>query len=543
MRFTLLVLLTWFAQGIAAQSVHYNRHTDQAYQAQKLFSLSENGGTAHTAIGNVWRSDVAAISDTLVTDYLKIDNPEHYPTAKRQNMGIFKLYPYRSTLLAVEQPSFSLYINPILHISGGNASNQASTPFRNTRGIDIRGSVDHKVYFHTNILETQANFLDYQNRRFNSIKAIDGQGFYKPYDSKVSSLQGYDFLNAVGYVGVPISKHINLELGHGSHFIGHGYHSLLLNDYANNYLYLSLDTRVWKLHYKNVFAEVAALSSNVTGDNTLLPKKYFAAHYLSIKPTKWLECGLFETVVFSREDHFEFQYLNPIILYRTVEQLIDSPDNVMIGLNGKITLGKTNLYGQFLLDELKINEITSDEGWWGNKYGIQLGVMSYDVFGLGGLDIRLEYNQVRPFTYSHLWSLEKDPTLSTGSYSHFSQPLAHPLGSNFREVVGVAKYQLGNKWLLEGKLLIAQKGDNPDGENVGGDILVRNGTRAGNYGYELLGGIRRDIVHGAINLDYVLYHNVKLRGTAIVHQDSRQGDYTYFGFGVLVNSFDYPIDY
>ena len=44
-----------------------------------------------------------------------------------------------------------------------------------------------------------------------------------------------------------------------------------------------------------------------------------------------INIGLFESIVFSRPNHFELQYLNPVIFYRTVEQMVGSPDNAMIG--------------------------------------------------------------------------------------------------------------------------------------------------------------------------------------------------------------------
>ena len=38
----------------------------------------------------------------------------------------------------------------------------------------------------------------------------------------------------------------------------------------------------------------------------------------------------------------------------------------------------------------------------------------------------MEYNLVRPYTYSH-WN--------SSSYGHYAQPLAHPLGANFDEFI------------------------------------------------------------------------------------------------------------
>ncbi len=536
--------------ALLAQSPHYQRYTSQAQGFQKLQALNPNSfGNVHTGFGNVWRSDMSVI-DSLesgeLTSYLIADNPEFYPIERKQRSSKFwnTFYPYQSTFLAVEKDQFKLYVNPLLHLEGGKESTQDNAIFRNTRGYAIRGYVNDRIYFFTDLLETQANFRDFQNTRFADNFAIDGQGFYKDYNSAVSSLEGFDFLNARGYLGVPISKNITFEIGHGGHFIGHGYHSLLLNDYGNNYFYISLDTRVWKLHYKNIFTELAAVSSNVTGSTFLLPKKYFAAHYLSYKPAPWFEVGLFEAVIFSREDHFEFQYLNPIILYRTVEQLLDSPDNVLLGLNGKINLPKgIMLYGQFVLDELRFNRLFDGSGWWGNKYGLQVGLRLYDAIGIQGLDLQLELNQVRPFTYSHLWSIEGNVNYSTANYSHFNQPLAHPLGSNFREGLFRANYNWKDKWFVEARVLLAQKGYNANGVNYGANILLPNGTREGDFDQFLLQGDTRRLLSFSTVISYAVFHNVKLQATVRRYDDPIFQNSNYFGLGIAVNTFDYPLDY
>ena len=91
------------------------------------------------------------------------------------------------------------------------------------------------------------------------------------------------------------------------------------------------------------------------------------------------------------------------------------------------------MYGQLLLDEFKLSEVRAGDGWWGNKFGFQLGGKYIDAFNIKNLDLQLEHNRVRPFTYSH--------GDSVANYTHYNMPLAHPLGANFQEVIGIARYQ------------------------------------------------------------------------------------------------------
>ena len=76
---------------------------------------------------------------------------------------------------------------------------------------------------------------------------------------------------------------------------------MFLSDFSKDYLHLKLSTRVWRIHFQNIFGAIQARSANSNPNDELIPKKYFAAHYLSIKILDNLTVGLFEQVVFGRE--------------------------------------------------------------------------------------------------------------------------------------------------------------------------------------------------------------------------------------------------
>ena len=56
----------------------------------------------------------------------------------------------------------------------------------------------------------------------------------------------------------------------------------------------------------------------------------------------------------------------------------------------------------------------------------KLGGKYFDAFTVKNLDLQGEMNMVRPYTYTHYDS--------TANYTHYNQPLAHPLGAGFAEV-------------------------------------------------------------------------------------------------------------
>jgi hypothetical protein len=109
------------------------------------------------------------------------------------------------------------------------------------------------------------------------------------------------------------------------------------------------------------------------------------------------------------------------------------------------------LYGQLLIDEFILHQILHySNGYWANKQGLQLGVKYINAFTVKNLDLQLETNIVRPYTYQHDDSID--------NYSHYNQPLAHPLGANFEEFIAIARYQPAYRWLLEGKIIYYKQG-------------------------------------------------------------------------------------
>ena len=120
-------------------------------------------------------------------------------------------------------------------------------------------------------------------------------------------------------------------------------------------------------------------------------------------------------------------------------------------------------YGQFFWMNLSLNEITKNNGYWANKYGYQLGAKYIDAFTMKNLDLQVETNRVRPFTYSHYDSV--------ANYTHYNQPLAHPLGANFQEFIGILKYQPAPKWYINARAIYYYQGLDSAGINFGRILL------------------------------------------------------------------------
>jgi len=336
-----------------------------------------------------------------------------------------------------------------------------------------------------------------------------------------------------------------MQLGHGRHFIGDGMRSLLLSDYANNYFYLKFSTQVWKIHYQNLFAQLDAVSSRDNIGDELLPRKFMAAHYLDFIISDRLTIGLYEAVVFGRENGFELQYLNPIILYRSLERQLDSPDNVLIGLNYKWAPANSwQIYGQLVIDELKTSEAFSGKGWWGNKVGYQLGLKKYNLFNVDQLDLQLEYNTVRPFTYGHRADQLGDRPVA--SYSHHNQALAHPYGANFRELIVELRYRLRKDTWANVKYLRSSLGQEIEGAYLGRDILIDYNERSEDFGHFTGQGDATDISLVKLGITVMPWPNYFVDLTLMHRRESTSittDNTNYIGFGFRVNVWDEDRDY
>lgn len=443
---------------------------------------------------------------------LYMNNLEFVPEADRSKYNSKKpigkrFYTSPANLYEVHVKDFDLVVNPVIQYTLSKEQDNDDDLFLNTRGVQVRGKIANKIGFFAYLTDNQERAPKYVQEFVNTRRAVPGNGYYKPF----KAAGGTDYFDARGYFTFNVTKYIDVAFGYDKNFIGNGQRSLLLSDFGNNALFLKLNTRIWKFNYQNIFMELQNADDRI-GDR-LIGKKYAAMHHLDINITKWLNVGFFEGVVFGRQNKFDFGYLNPVIFYRSIEQQNGSFDNSIVGLDVKANLAKKfQVYGQLALDEFKLSEIKAGNGWWANKWGIQLGAKYINAFGISNLDLQIEHNRVRPFTYSH-----RD---SVANYTHYNQPLAHPLMANFQEFMGVARYQPAPRWLAVAKLLYYQQGRDSSSRSFGSNIFLPNviPPRDGDYGYSIGSGWKTNVLYGSFLLSYELKENLFLELNAVLRR-------------------------
>jgi hypothetical protein len=412
-------------------------------------------------------------------------------------------YETPGTMYDVHNQDFDLAINPVFYYQLSKENNNSQKLFLNTRGVRVRGRIAGKIGFDTYLSDNQERDPLYVQQSVNNHQAVPGDGYYKSFKTT-----GYDFFDARGTFSFSATKFLEATFGYDKNFIGNGYRSLFLSDISNNVLFLKLNTRIWRINYQNLFMELTATEPR--GPDRLLKKKYAAFHHLDARVSKSVNVGLFEGVIFGRADRFEFGYLNPIIFYRSIEQQNGSFDKSVIGIDAKGNIKHAvQLYGQLLLDEFVLSEVKKNRGSWKNKWGIQAGIKYIDAFGIKNLDLQFESNRVRPFTYSH--------GDSVSNYTHYNQPLAHPLGANFQEFIGIARYQPAPKWLLLGKLFYWKQGIDSSTESFGSNIFLPSVPpyRTREFGYHIGDGLGVTGFIASILLSYEVRQNLFIDFSAL----------------------------
>ncbi len=371
--------------------------------------------------------------------FLLRDNGEFFsdPTLFDQK-GIWNtFYRRENAFWHGHDSTFDIVLNPVMSFGAGSASGSDNVAFyQNTRGFQLRGQIAGKVGFYTYLTENQMLLPRPQRELISNEIAIPGYGFYKAFGDSA-----YDFFNARGYINFSPIEQIRIQFGHDKLFFGNGYRSLIWGDHMKENLFLRLHTNFGRVHYTNVFSQLDDLQF-ISGTGDGIRKKFSAFHYLGLNLLQGkLNVGVFENIIFSNQDStgrssgYEINYLNPIIFYRAVEHGLNSRDNAMLGLDWKWNfLRGYSFYGQVVLDEFTAKEMFGSTGWWGNKWATQLGIRFIDLLNVSNLDLQTEMNIVRPYTYGY--------SSTDHSATHYNQPIAHPLGANFKEFVAIGRYQI-----------------------------------------------------------------------------------------------------
>ncbi len=283
---------------------------------------------------------------------------------------------------------------------------------------------------------------------------------------------------------------------------------LVLSDKSPSFPFLRLDLNPVKwlrFNYVHAFLNSRLADSSYSyPTGILLPNgtpryrvpmrpKYLVSHTVTFLPSPKLSLSLGESVVYS--DHFQPAYLIPFLFFRPADydnaggnDGAASNSQFFFGINARNVLPKTQLYGTFFIDEIKLRSLF-DAKKRRNQVGYTLGISTVDL-PVRHLTATLEYTRINPFVY--------DNYIPTQVYQNNGFGLGHWMGNNADQVYAALQYRFLRG--LQAKLSVERirKADlvDPawqyDGKRAQPDFLFGKNRRD----YTLLGGeLRYEITH------------------------------------------------
>ena len=376
-----------------------------------------------------------------------------------------------------------------------NYYNNTQSFFKAGLGIEAKGLLKNKFFYRIAGIGGVRKTNSFYNPQTFISDSLGNGAFYSQIKSRISYTPNHIF---------------NFQAGVDNNFIGEGERSMFLSDYGSSYPFGQIRIRFWRLEYTILYQFLRER------DNNQWEGKFATSHHISVNPTKWLNIGFFESVVFQPKDTllnrgFDLEYMNPFILYRPQEYSLGSSDNVLLGVNLNAYWKEHTFYSQFIIDEFSLTEVRAKSGWWANKYGAQVGVKGRFKHGANNFFYRLEYNFVRPYTYAHL--------SEEFNYGNQGFTLAHPYGSNFMEILAEVKWE--NKRFY-GELFANYylKGSSIDGFNYGEDVYTPYINRPEEYGHYIGSGKRINGAKAIITLGYKVTDHGKLTAYIENHFDA-----------------------
>ena len=143
-----------------------------------------------------------------------------------------------------------------------------------------------------------------------------------------------------------------------------------------------------------------------------------------------------------------------------------------------------------------------------------------NIFGVNGLNAQGEFNTVRQYSYA-------SDTITT-VYAHDNQPLGHPVGANFKEVIGIADYSYKRWWVRAEAMVTHYGGDSSQFINYGHDIFKPLYSRSRETDVRTDQGLNTKLYYGDVRLAYILNKKTNLRLEAgAVYRSETSKRYSY----------------
>ena len=375
---------------------------------------------------------------TFYISYYSFDNlekayiPKSLTVFKQINKNLFK----EPHILNYSDDNFRLMVDPLAEI-GFQGSKKTSQLV--STGFQMMGYAGKRIGFQLSVRDVNETG-DYDSLRIDNTL----MGFNRKQTIN-TNLLSYSQFNA------NLSYRFNkgmITVGQDQNVLGYGKTgNLVLSSKSPSYPYYRFQynpTKWMSVNYMHAWLQsgvIDSLKSYGTGNSvyggqreSFIPK-FYAIHFVEVRPMKGLSVHLGESIVYT--DQLEPAYLMPLTFFKAYDNNKYN-DKITTGANGQFFMGissrnqipKTHLYAQLFIDEIRVSNIFNSTKSR-NQIAYQIGASVTDI-GLPYLTLTAELNKVYPFVYRNF--------LPAQNYSNSNYPLGDWMGSNADRIELIANY-------------------------------------------------------------------------------------------------------
>jgi hypothetical protein len=405
--------------------------------------------------------------------------------------------------------SITFYIDPIAEYkfihSGLHKSNSSLLNY----GGKLKGSYDNWLGF--NVQGTIG--LQFNSREAALLDKRVAQSFTFN-DTKINY-----FDDTEGYIRLKKGI-VSVQLGRERLLWGTGYvDKMILSDNPPDFDFIRFDISYKTLSYHFIHGWLIQPSFTVYEDSLIgkilnKESKYLAISRLNYEPYNKLRFGISQIVLYANRP-FEAAYLNPFLFWESAQRSLNDLDNSYLVFDaGFIPVNGIEISSSIVLDDINLE--TWSKGEWtayNNRLAWQAGAIITDPIIFDNISLKLEYLQIRPYTFSHFGINEALTYTNNGHFLGVDlQPNSTRFSAECRYIFsGKLFFSLTYKHTLHGANVYDDRGNLV--KSVGGDILrppfstdnkfapLLDGTREVtdmilfNINYELTNGIYFDFVY------------------------------------------------
>jgi hypothetical protein len=375
---------------------------------------------------------------TFYISYYSFDNlekayiPKSLTVFKQIKKNLFK----EPHILNYSDDNFRLMVDPLAEI-GFQGSKKTSQLV--STGFQMMGYAGKRIGFQLSVRDVNETG-DYDSLRIDNTL----MGFNRKQTIN-NNLLSYSQFNA------NLSYRFNkgmITVGQDQNVLGYGKTgNLVLSSKSPSYPFYRFQynpTKWMSVNYMHAWLQsgvIDSLKSYGTGNSvyggqreSFIPK-FYAIHFVEVRPMKGLSIHLGESIVYT--DQLEPAYLMPLTFFKAYDNNKYN-DKITTGANGQFFMGissrnqipKTHLYAQLFIDEIRVSNIFNSTKSR-NQIAYQIGASVTDI-GLPYLTLTAELNKVYPFVYRNF--------LPAQNYSNSNYPLGDWMGSNADRIELIANY-------------------------------------------------------------------------------------------------------